>query len=115
MRHAKKMDDIGTLAGGMAHDFNNILCAILGYTELSLADQQIKGVTRDNLRSVLKSADRAKELIKRILTFSRPTDPERRPLKLGGMLKECVKLHHAKKPSYIEIKLAIRTHKPVVS
>ena len=114
IRHAHKMDAIGTLAGGMAHDFNNILCAILGYTELALADQQIKGVTRDNLRSVLKSADRAKELIKRILTFSRPTDPERRPLKLGGMLKECVKLLHATMPSSIEIKLDIRTDEDVV-
>jgi PAS domain S-box-containing protein len=114
MLHSQKMDAIGTLAGGMAHDFNNILCAILGFTELSLADQQIKGVTRDNLRSVLKSADRAKELIKRILTFSRPTDPERRPLKLGGMLKECVKLLHATLPSSIEIKLNLRTDEDVV-
>src|ERR1700748_2915825 len=49
MLQAQKMDAVGTLAGGMAHDFNNILCAILGYTELALTDQQIKGITRENL------------------------------------------------------------------
>src|SRR5271170_6610811 len=80
MLHAQKMDAIGTLAGGMAHDFNNILCAIYGYTELALVDPKIKGLTRDNLQMVLKSADRARDLVKRILTFSRPTDAQRHPL-----------------------------------
>jgi PAS domain S-box-containing protein len=74
MLHAQKMDAIGTLAGGMAHDFNNVLCAILGYTELALMDPQIKGQTRDNLQMVLKSADRARDLIKRILTVSIQAD-----------------------------------------
>jgi PAS domain S-box-containing protein len=52
MLQAQKMDAIGTLASGMAHDFNNILCAILGYTDLALTDQQIKGRTRENLHIV---------------------------------------------------------------
>ena len=65
MLHAQKMDAIGTLAGGIAHDFNNILGAMLGYTELALRDKQITGITRQNLDAVLKSAERAKELIRR--------------------------------------------------
>lgn len=114
MLHSQKMDAIGTLAGGMAHDFNNILCAILGYTELALANPQIKGVTRDNLEMVLKSADRARDLIKRILTFSRPTDSQQRPLKLGPVLKEVVKLLQATLPSSITIQTSIRTEEDVV-
>jgi PAS domain S-box-containing protein len=114
MLHAQKMDAIGTLAGGMAHDFNNILCAIFGYTELALSDQQIKGLTRDNLQMVLKSADRAKDLIKRILTFSRPADTQRLPLKLGAALKESVKMLNATLPSSIVIHVDIRTDKDVV-
>jgi PAS domain S-box-containing protein len=114
MLHAQKMDAIGTLAGGIAHDFNNILCAVLGYTGLALEDTQIKGVTRENLQAVLKSAERAKDLIKRILTFSRPTDAEHRPLKLGGILKEGVKLLHATLPSTIKINVAIRTDEDIV-
>ena len=114
MLHAQKMDAIGTLAGGIAHDFNNILCAILGYTELALNDKQMKGVTRDNLTAVLRSAERGKELIKRILTFSRPNDPERRPLRLSGVLKECAKMLNATLPSSIEIMVDIRTEEDVV-
>jgi two-component system cell cycle sensor histidine kinase/response regulator CckA len=114
MLHAQKMDAIGTLAGGMAHDFNNILCAILGYTELALVDPQIKGTTRDNLQMVLKSAARARDLIKRILTFSRPTDARRHPLKLGTILKEGVKMLHATLPSSIAIHVDVRTDKDVV-
>jgi CheY-like chemotaxis protein/two-component sensor histidine kinase len=114
MLHAQKMDAIGTLAGGMAHDFNNILCAILGYTELALVDPQIKSVTRDNLQMVLKSAHRAKDLIKRILTFSRPADTERHPLKLGAILQEGVKMLNATLPSSIAIHVDIRTDRDVV-
>lgn len=114
MLHAQKMEAIGTLAGGIAHDFNNILCAVLGYTGLALEDKQVKGVTRENLQAVLKSAERAKDLVKRILTFSRPTDAERQPLKLGAILKETVKLLHATLPSTIEINIAIRTDEDIV-
>jgi two-component system cell cycle sensor histidine kinase/response regulator CckA len=114
MLHAQKMDAIGTLAGGMAHDFNNILCAILGYTELALVDPHIKGVTRNNLQMVLKAAHRAKDLIKRILTFSRPTDTQRRPLKLASILTECVKLLQATLPSSIAIRVDVRTNDDVV-
>jgi PAS domain S-box-containing protein len=114
MLHAQKLDAIGTLAGGMAHDFNNILCAILGYTELALLDPQIKGASRDNLQMVLKSAHRAKDLIKRILTFSRPADTERHPLKLGAILKEGVKMLLATLPSSIAIHVDIRTDRDVV-
>jgi two-component system, cell cycle sensor histidine kinase and response regulator CckA len=114
MLHSQKMDAIGTLAGGMAHDFNNILCAILGYTELALANSQIKGMTRDNLDMVLKSAYRARDLIKRILTFSRPTDSQQHPLKLSVVLKEVVKLLHATLPSSITIQTSIRTEEDVV-
>jgi PAS domain S-box-containing protein len=114
MLHSQKMDAIGTLAGGMAHDFNNILCAILGYTELALLDQQVKGTTRDNLQMVLKSAHRAKDLIKRILTFSRPADTERHPLKLSVILKEGVKMLNATLPSSIAIHIDIRTDRDVV-
>ena len=114
MLHSQKMDAIGTLAGGMAHDFNNILCAILGYTELALLDSHIKGMSRENLEMVLKSANRARDLIKRILTFSRPTDAQHHPLKLGGILKEVVKLLQATLPSSITLQVKIQTEEDVV-
>jgi PAS domain S-box-containing protein len=114
MLQAQKMDAVGTLAGGMAHDFNNILCAILGYTELSLLDPKVEGRTRDNLQSVLRSAQRAQDLIKRILTFSRPKETERRPLKLSGIIQEAVKLLNATLPSSIKICVSLKTNDDVV-
>src|ERR1700743_558703 len=114
MLQAQKMDAVGTLAGGMAHDFNNILCAILGYTELSLFDPKVEGGTRDNLQSILKSAQRAQDLIRRILTFSRPKETERRPLKLSGIIQEAVKLLNATLPSSIKICVSIKTNEDVV-
>jgi two-component system cell cycle sensor histidine kinase/response regulator CckA len=111
---SQKMDAIGTLASGMAHDFNNVLCAILGYTELALLDPQIKGNTRENLDMALRSAERARDLIKRILTFSRPTDAKYHPLKLGPILKEAAKFLNATLPSSIEIYLEIKTDNDVV-
>jgi len=114
MIQAQKMDAVGTLAGGMAHDFNNILCAILGYTELALFDPKVEGRTRDNLQSVFKSAQRAQDLIKRILTFSRPKETERRPLKLSTIIYEAVKLLNATLPSSIEICVSVKTNEDVV-
>lgn len=110
MLQAQKMEAVGTLAGGIAHDFNNILCAILGYTELSLLDSNVKGRTRDNLQSVFKSAQRAQDLIKRILSFSRPGEMDRRPLKLSGIIHEAVKLLNATLPSSIEISVTAKTN-----
>jgi PAS domain S-box-containing protein len=112
--HTQKMDAIGTLASGMAHDFNNVLCAILGYIELALLDPQIEGRTRDNLDLALRSAERARDLIKRILTFSRPTDAHYRPLKISPILKEAVKFLNATLPSSIEIQVEVRTDGDVV-
>ena len=114
MLQAQKMDAVGTLASGMAHDFNNILCAILGYTDLALTDLQIKGRTRENLNIIHKSACRARDLISRILTFSRQADTERRPLKLGAILTEGVKTLNATLPSSISIRVDIRTDGDVV-
>jgi PAS domain S-box-containing protein len=114
MLQAQKMDAVGTLAGGMAHDFNNILCAILGYTELALFDNKVEGRTRENLQSVFKSAQRAQDLIKRILTFSRPKETDRRPLKLSSVIQEAVKLLNATLPSSIEISVTIRSDEDVV-
>ncbi|HTV75843.1 MAG TPA: ATP-binding protein, partial [Candidatus Baltobacteraceae bacterium] len=96
------------------HDFNNILCAILGYTELALLDPHIKGLTRDNLQMVLNSSTRARDLIKRILTFSRTTDSQPHPLKLSAVIKEVVKMLQATLPSSISIHTAINTEEDVV-
>ncbi len=73
--HAQKMEAVGTLAGGIAHEFNNILAAIIGYAELSLALHHRDGtINPGHLEEILNSGMRASELIKRILAFSRKAE-----------------------------------------
>ena len=101
---AQKMEAIGALAGGIAHDFNNILSAIIGYTELSMLSE---GAPVDYLQEALKASNRAKDLVKQILAFSRQTDEERRPVQVEMVVKEVKKFLRASIPSTIDIKYQI--------
>ncbi len=97
---AQKMEAIGSLAGGIAHDFNNILSAIIGYSELSMLGD---GAPVDYLQEVLKAANRAKDLVRQILSFSRQTDEERMPVHVGMVVKEVVKFLRASIPTTIDL------------
>jgi PAS domain S-box-containing protein len=104
---AQRMEAIGTLAGGIAHDFNNILTPIIGYAELSLISLPEESRLARNMRQVLLSANRAKDLIKRILTISRETGNEPKPVQVSLIIEEVLKLLRSSLPSTIEIRQAI--------
>ncbi len=108
LRQAQKMEAIGTLAGGIAHDFNNILAAIIGYTELSLLDVEKGEILYRHLNEVLNAGVRAKDLVQQILTFSRQTEQELRPVDAKLIIKEALKLLRASLPSTIEIRQDIK-------
>lgn len=107
LRQAQKREAIGTLAGGIAHDFNNILGGITGYTELALMDMAPEDQNREYLDQVLKAGDRAKNLVKQILAFSRQAEPELKAIKISPTVKEALKLLRASLPTTIEIKQRI--------
>ena len=103
LQQAQKMEAIGTMAGGIAHDFNNILSSVIGYTELTL-DSEKKGTFQyKNLQEVLSAGNRARDLVKQILTFSRQVDHEQKPIQLKPQIKEALKMIRASIPSTIEI------------
>ena len=103
LRQSQKLEAIGTLAGGIAHDFNNILSAIINYSEL-LKDNLPEGsIEHTHLTEVLKAGDRASDLIKQILTFSRQMESEREPVPMNLILKESLGLIRASLPTTIEI------------
>jgi signal transduction histidine kinase/CheY-like chemotaxis protein len=104
---AQKMEAIGTLAGGIAHDFNNILGAMVGYTELSLYELPEPHRARRNLEQVLQAGNRARDLVKQILAFSRKSDTDRRLINLVPITKEVLKLLRASLPSTISIRADI--------
>ena len=98
-----KLQAIGTLAGGIAHDFNNILFPIMGYTELSMDEVPEDSLIRRNLEEILKAANRAKDLVQQILTFSRQNGRERKPIRVQGIIQEALKLLRASIPKTIDI------------
>lgn len=103
LRQAQKMEAIGTLAGGIAHDFNNILSILIGFTELANMKLPENSSIRPHLNKVLQAGDRAKDLVRQILTFSRRGEQERQPLQLNLLVKESMKLLRASIPATIKI------------
>ncbi|MBF0476010.1 MAG: PAS domain S-box protein [Deltaproteobacteria bacterium] len=114
LRQAQKMDSIGTLAGGIAHDFNNILGAIIGYAEMARDDARVGEVDPVNLDEVLRASQRARELVRQILTFSRQAEQEKHPIRVSLIVKESLKLLRASLPTTIEIKQEITDSEAVV-
>lgn len=109
LRYTQKMEAIGTLAGGVAHDFNNILAAIMGYTELALLESLNGDSLKSYLDEILKASNRAKDLTKQILIFSRQTKPKQKPIKIELIVKEVLKMMRASLPTTIEIRQNIKT------
>jgi PAS domain S-box-containing protein len=112
---AQKMEAIGTLAGGIAHDFNNILSAIIGFTEISLRDVPPDSKLKDNLQRVLSAGIRAGDLVKQILTFSRQTEREIKPVQIKSIAKEALKLIRASLPATIEVVQDIHSESPILA
>ncbi|MFI5295742.1 MAG: PAS domain S-box protein [Thermodesulfovibrionales bacterium] len=84
LRHAQKMEAVGTLAGGIAHDFNNILNVIIGYGSMVLDRLEDDSISKDQMNEVIAAAERAANLTKRLLTFSRKQITEVKPIDVNG-------------------------------
>jgi len=104
LQQVQKMEAIGTLAGGIAHDFNNILAGIMGYAELTRERLEPQNQLRKNLDKILTSCERARDLVRQILTFSRRTEEERIPVRMNDILTETFTLLRASIPATINIK-----------
>ncbi|MBU1984098.1 PAS domain S-box protein [bacterium] len=114
LRQAQKMEAIGTLAGGIAHDFNNILVPILIYTEMTCRSLPAESPNREDLEHVIQAANRAKDLVRQILTFSRQAEQERMPVGFQFVVKEALKLMRASLPTTIGIEEHIDVNCPEV-
>ena len=113
-RQAQKMEAVGTLAGGIAHDFNNILMAVFGYSNLLLNNPTLNVDGREMVDEILIAAERAKDLVQQILTFSRQREQKRQILRLEPVVKEATKFLRSSLPVDIQAELNLSPDAPPV-
>lgn len=108
LRRAQKMEAIGTLASGIAHDFNNILFPIIGYAEMLSEDIPDGSPLQAMVMNIFDGGQRASRLVKQLLTLSRETEQELKPIKVDLVVNEACKLVKSSLPSTIEIRLDLK-------
>src|SRR5215467_7090743 len=97
------METVGALASGIAHNFNNIVGAILGYTEMAEAQQASDSQLARNLGEIRRAGERARDLVDQILAFGARRDVRRTPVSVKGLVAETSSLLQASLPSRIEL------------
>jgi len=107
LRQSQKMEAMGTLAGGVAHDFNNILGIILGYADILNTDLALDKHSVEKLKEIIKAGNRAKDLVTQILAFSRQNKKEFIPIHPDLVIKEALKMLRSSIPTTIKIESSI--------
>jgi two-component system, cell cycle sensor histidine kinase and response regulator CckA len=104
---AQKMEAVGTLAGGVAHDFNNILQVVLGYSDLILSDEHFPEQFKNDLEKVNQAARNGADLVSRLLMFSRKSEINPLPINLNRRIEQLQKMLSRTLPKMIEIELVL--------
>ncbi len=115
LRQSQKMEAVGTLAGGVAHEFNNVLGIILGNTEMALMDLPEENPITFNLKEIETASLRARDIVKHILSFSRKTAAQKTITQIAPIVKEAMNLMRAGLSAEIEIRLDIACQNETIS
>lgn len=92
LRHSQKMEAVGQLAAGVAHDFNNIMTIILGHASLLKREKTLNQMCRESVTEIIAASDRAAGLTRQLLTFSRKQVMQLRSVDLNGLIEEFSKM-----------------------
>ena len=111
---SQKMESIGTLAGGIAHDFNNILSPIMISAELAMMNLPEDDPVQDDLKSIYRAGERARDLVRQILTFARKSDDQRVKLHATTLIKDVLKFLRSTIPTTIDIQYQIETRNDII-
>jgi|GEM_PF-508076 len=101
---SRKFESIGSLAGGIAHEFNNILSIIIGNNEIIIEDLPEWSFSRENCEEIHLAGLRARDIVKQLLTFSRQDDSTKKPINMVSVVTESLKLIRSTTPTNIEIR-----------
>lgn len=107
LRHARKMEAVGTLTGGVARDFNNILTSIIGCSELLPMTVPEEKATRSYLDQILASAKRAASLTQNLLAFSRKQVMSPKPVDLNRIIGNVGKMLHRLIGEELEMRISL--------
>jgi signal transduction histidine kinase len=105
LQQARRMETVGALASGVAHNFNNIAGAILGYTEIAQAHVRPESRTAASLDEIRRAGERARDLVDQILTFGRAGADKRERVRVQALIEETVSMFHASLPGEVEVKV----------
>src|SRR5215469_305743 len=103
LQQARRMETVGALASGIAHNFNNIVGAILGYTEMAKAQLASDSPPARNLDEIRRAGERARDLVDQILAFGRRREPQGTPVSVTGLVAETSSLLRASLSSRIKL------------
>jgi signal transduction histidine kinase len=115
LQQARRMETIGTLASGIAHNFNNIVGAILGYTEMIEAQTEADSRTGRNLLEIRRSGERARDLVDQILTLGQRREPRRTQVEVEALIDETASLLRATLPAQIALVVRHRADRAAIS
>lgn len=114
LRDAQRLESVGTLAGGVAHDFNNLLTVIHSNAEVAASELAPASEAGQALQQLLKASERARLVVRQILTFSRKTEQHRESIRIQALLEETHSLLRSTIPSTIQLIISNHAHDAVV-
>jgi PAS domain S-box-containing protein len=112
---SQKLESLGTLAGGIAHDFNNMLLVIQGNAQLAQDLTSKTDPVQENLLEISQAGERATDLVRRILSFSRPQKARHKVIEIAPVVEEALRLTRAALPAMVEIRTRLALQVPPVS
>ncbi len=113
---SQKMEAMGTLAGGIAHEFNNILGTIIGYAEMLVNEVHSNGILKDGLIAITQSGNRAADLVRQILTFSRLDSQEQTSMIIQSSIEDMLRVIRTTLPESIRLEMSIQHNcKPIMA
>ncbi|MDO9110030.1 MAG: PAS domain S-box protein [Desulfatirhabdiaceae bacterium] len=107
LRQSQKLESVGLLAGGVAHDLNNLLQPMMGFSELLLADSSQSETARRHIQQIIRTGERARELVQQLMAFGRRQILEIRPLKLNRVITDFSKLLRRTLREDIQVRLEL--------